>query len=280
MKVLKWVKNNIDLKIWSVVLALLVWFHVATERTYDTTYTARLEFVNPPKGWTIVGNPPEEISLRLRATGKQLISHRIYGEPVATLELPKRKSRRLKMDIRPEDVILSRKGKVDIVSIVSPTQLTLEMDVVSKKKVPVEPVVEGEPRKGFIQVGRPTLTPGEVELTGGKNRIRRIARLKTNPINIEGETKSLEWTVGVSLPDGAGYRVKPDSVLARVVIERKVQKVLQNLPISLTNLPSRKSIRISPELADVTLAGPESMVDSIDSSNVRISLDLSGVNKG
>jgi len=280
MKVLRWIKNNIDLKMWSVVLALLVWFHVATERTYDMTYTASLEFVNPPKGWTIVGNPPEEISLRLRGSGKQLISHRLYGEPIATLELPKRKSRRLKMDIRPEDVILSRKGKVEIASIVSPTQLTIEMDVASKKQVPIETVVEGQPRKGFVQVGRATLAPSEVELTGGKNRIRRIVRLKTVAIDIEGESKSLERMVGVSLPDGAGYRAKPDSVLARVVIEKEVRKVLQNLPIKATNLSSSRSVEISPELAEVTLAGPESMLDSVDSTNVHVSLDLSGMNEG
>jgi len=280
MKVLRWIKNNADLKIWSLILAVLVWFHVATERTYDITYSARLKFINPPKGWTIVGKPPEVVSLRLRGRGKQLIFHRMFGEPEAAVELPRTKSRRVRMNLKADDVILSRRAELKIVSVVSPTEFQIEMDIVSKKEIRVDPVVEGDIRKGFVRVGKTHVIPEVVELTGGRTNIAKIKWLKTDPLDITGEARSVERMVVVSPPEGAGYRIKPDSVLVTLTIEKKVQKVMENLPVAVTNLSSRRTAQISSEHAEVTLAGPESMIDSIDSVNVRVSLDLSGIGKG
>lgn len=280
MKVLRWIRNNIDLKVWSVVIAFLLWFHVATERTYDVTYSANLEFINPPKGWTIVGKPPEEISLRLRGRGKQLIFHRIFGEPAATVELPKTRSRRVSLDLKADDIILSRKGELEIVSVVSPTQFQVEMDILTKKDVHIDAAVEGEIRRGYVQVGKITVTPSMVELTGGRSRIAKIARLRTEPINLNGESRSVDRMVAVSLPQEAGYRAKPDSVQVTLLIERKVQKILERLPVAVANLSSRRTAHISPDHVEVALEGPETMIDSLNSSNVRVSLDLSGKGKG
>lgn len=186
MKVLRWIKNYADLKIWSLILAVLVWFHVATERIYDITYSAKLGFINPPKSWTIVGKPPDVVSLRLRGRGKQLIFHRMFGEPEAAVELPRTKSRRVRMNLKADDIILSRRGGLKIVSVVSPTEFHIEMDIVSKKEIHIDPVVEGDIRKGFLRVGKTKVIPEIVQLTGGRSKIAKIKKLKTEPIDITG----------------------------------------------------------------------------------------------
>jgi hypothetical protein len=280
MKGLKWIRNNIDLKVWAVILALIVWFHVATERTYDTTYRARLNFVNPPKGWTIVGSPPSEVSLRLRGTGKQLISNRLYGEPLATVELPSDKSYHVKMELSPEDIILARRGGLEVTHVLSPSQVDVEMDTVVRKSVPIEPLVQGTPREHFVQVGKPRIRPDEVELLGGRSRIRTIVGLNTEPVSIEGETRAVERTVAVSLPREAGFRSKPDSVIVTVSIERMAERILDGVPIKITGLDRGRSADIRTESVRVTLSCPESMTDLADTVNVTLSLDLKGLPRG
>jgi YbbR domain-containing protein len=280
MKALRWIRNNIDLKIWAVIIALIVWFHVATERTYDTNYTARLEFVNPPKGWTLVGNPPEEISLRLRGTGKQLISHRLYGEPLATVELPRKKSPEVPVELSPEDVLLARKGSVEIIHLISPTEFIIEMDTLVRKRVPVVPEIQNGPKEQFTTIGRPTVDPGEVELFGGRSRMRTIVELKTEPVDLRGESRTVERKVAVSLPPGAGFRSKPDSVSVLITIDRVVEIPLENLHVSVANLEPEKSATVSPRTALVRLSAPESMAGDLDTSTVRVSLDLSDLGDG
>ncbi len=280
MRGLKWIRNNIDLKVWAVILALIVWFHVATERTYDTTYRASLNFVNPPKGWTLVGDPPSEISLRLRGTGKQLISNRLYGEPLVTVELPRDKSYHVKMELSPEDVILSRRGGLEVTHVLSPSQIDVEMDTVVRKDVPVEPLVQGTPRDHFVQVGKARIRPDQVELLGGRSRIRTIVGLKTEPVNIQNESRTVERVVAVSLPAEAGFRSKPDSVLVTVSIERMAERVLDRVPIKITDLDRGKAADMSPEYARVVLSCPESMTYIADTANVRLSLDLKGLPRG
>jgi len=280
MKALRWIRNNVDLKIWAVIIALIVWFHVATERTYDTSYTAKLEFVNPPRGWTVVGNPPDEISLRLRATGKQLISHRLYGEPLATVELPKIKATQVPIELSPDNILLSRKGSVEIAHLVSPTAFIIEMDTLVKKRVPIVLNIEGAPKDDFVGVGRATVDPTEVELLGGRSSIRKIVDLKTEPVNIRGETRTVERMVAVSLPPGAGFRSKPDSVHVHIPIEKMVETALENLSVSVVNLKPGRSATISPQTATVRLAVPETMVGEADTSSISVSLDLSELTAG
>lgn len=274
MKVLKWIRNNIDLKVWAVIISLIVWFHVATERTYDTNYTARLEFVNPPKGWTIVGEPPEEISLRLRGTGKQLISHRLYGEPLATVQIPMSKERRVPVELDPNHILLARKGNVEIVNIVSPTKFDIEMDTLARKMVRIVPVVEDDPKDGFVPLGKPTADPPEVELVGGRSGVRRIVELRTVPISIRGEARNVERKAAISLPPGAGYRSKPDSVTVFVTIEKVSETAVGNITVEVENLGKGRSVTVKPQTAVVRLSGAESRIDALDPSIIRVSLDL------
>jgi YbbR domain-containing protein len=280
MKFLRWLTNNIDLKILSLVIALLVWLHVATDRTYETIVTAGLRFVDPPKGWAVVGNPPREVQLKLRGTGKQLFYQRMLGQPIARVEVPDVRSRLITMNLTPGEISLVDRPGLEVVSIVWPNELAIEMDVLDSQKLPIEPTVTGEVKKGYVLVGKPALTPAEAELQGGRSDLDKITSLKTGPIDIQSQFKPFKRTVAVCAPDGEGIGVSPDSVMASVVIQKKGQKAIQRLPVAVVNLPPERSVVIAPQQADVTVAGPESMIGSVDSTNVSISVDLSAMGQG
>lgn len=66
--------NNIGWKIAGILLALALWIHLATEKDYETTVTAELEFVGLQPNMVVEYSEPKFIDIAVTATGKQLIS--------------------------------------------------------------------------------------------------------------------------------------------------------------------------------------------------------------
>ena len=61
------------LKITALVLGLLLWFHVATEKTYNYQLPLPVEEVSLEKGLALSQAPPDSIVAVVSATGKQLL---------------------------------------------------------------------------------------------------------------------------------------------------------------------------------------------------------------
>jgi len=66
--------NNIGWKIAGILLALALWFHLATEKDYEKIVRVEMEFVGLPQNMVVEKTDPEFMDIAVTATGKQLIS--------------------------------------------------------------------------------------------------------------------------------------------------------------------------------------------------------------
>ena len=58
--------RNVGLKFLSICIAALLWLVVAGDRVVERALSAPIEFQNLPQGLEIVGDPPEDVDVRLR----------------------------------------------------------------------------------------------------------------------------------------------------------------------------------------------------------------------
>ena len=77
--------HNIVLKASAIALALLLWVHVATNKTYEYQLNLPLKVVNVPKGLVLVSETPSIVAIKVRATGKQLSA--CYRIPIQSLPI-------------------------------------------------------------------------------------------------------------------------------------------------------------------------------------------------
>ena len=64
--------KNIGWKIGGVVLALMLWFHLATEKTYEENFTAEIEYSGLSGDLYVEKIVPEITEIAVTGTGKQL----------------------------------------------------------------------------------------------------------------------------------------------------------------------------------------------------------------
>ncbi len=64
--------KNIGWKIGGVVLALMLWFHLATEKTYEENFMAEIEFTGLSNDFYVERIVPDIAEITVAGTGKQL----------------------------------------------------------------------------------------------------------------------------------------------------------------------------------------------------------------
>src|SRR4029079_14418684 len=138
--------RQLGLKMLAITLAVVLWVTVAGEHVVERSLRVPLEFRNIPEALEIVGNPPDTVDVRLR--GSSAVLSRVQsGEIVAVLDLSSARTGPRLFHIRNDEV---RAPFAVEVSQVVPSTLALELEKSARRRVPVVPVIEGDPSPGFV----------------------------------------------------------------------------------------------------------------------------------
>jgi YbbR domain-containing protein len=103
--------------------------------------------------------------------------------------------------------------------------------------------------------------------------------VETMPVDLSGAEDDVDTFVQLDLPDGISV-VGDQTVLVQVsiaAIEGSLTMTLQVVPVGL--LPTKAAV-ISPQLVDVILSGPVSILDSLTAEDIRVSVDVTGLEIG
>ncbi|MBI2116508.1 MAG: YbbR-like domain-containing protein [candidate division NC10 bacterium] len=176
---------NLGLKLLSVVLAVFLWAVVLGEQKVEVTRTVPLEITNLPRDLILVNDPPDSLEVRLR--GPKTLVTTLASREVDLEGLPKSfVEGENVIAIRPETVRVPR--GIEVVEV-TPRRVRVVLDAMAVREVEVSPRVEGAPAKGFA-LKRVTSTPARIRMAGPKNELRRLTRVYTVPISLDGQTAS------------------------------------------------------------------------------------------
>jgi YbbR domain-containing protein len=79
--------TNIGWKIGGIVLALMLWFHLSTEKNYEEIYTIEIEYTGLPDGFYVDKIEPPAVEVTIVGTGKQLALLDLTKKPKIRIDL-------------------------------------------------------------------------------------------------------------------------------------------------------------------------------------------------
>ncbi len=104
--------------------------------------------------------------------------------------------------------------------------------------------------------------------------------VETEPLDISGATDDIDARLKLVLPQGISL-VGEDTVLVQVGVAAIETSVTMSLPVEVTGLGADLQVKeISPKLVDVILSGPLPVLDGLQPSAVRVTVDVSGLTVG
>ncbi len=209
-----WIVRNLGFKIVALVVAVVLWFGVKTDRQTEVRYPVPLEVQLHSDDETIVTPLPETVDVVFSGTGKDLLrlgdQHpRVRKE----LEAGPPGPRRVTLDTN--DVTQSGSLPVKPVTV-DPGVLTLTVDRIVTKRVPLRALGEMEPGSGYEVAGPVRFEPPAVILIGARSILARIDTVAVDLSQFRG-SRSQTRTTSVRIPAYPNVVVQPDSI--RVLLD-------------------------------------------------------------
>src|SRR5262245_34563944 len=210
--------ENLGLKFTALLLALLVYLNVYTDRPTTMLVSFPIEYAELDDSLSLSGPVPSVVQAELRGTGKQLILMRVK-EPRMKLSLAGARRGRLDRALAPSDLPLPPEGGITVENLVGPRVVTLDIDRKAHRDVRAVPRVAGQPAAGFHWAGVALVDPTQVRVTGPEQVLLGLDSLVLAPVHVDGKRDTVSALVAPErLPDWCS--ADPALVTVRLMLAR------------------------------------------------------------
>jgi len=261
------VRENWGVGVLSIVLAVALWVFVTDKENPDVTGTVSgdiaVEAVNVPEDQAVFSLSPETVRVRVQAP-ERVFDDLEAGDFIASIDLSGVTSQQAVVPVRVE----TSKGRVEIVEM-SPAQVTVRLESVTSRTVPVETNLVGPPPPGF-ETRSLTVEPAETVVTGPESLVDRVASVEAD-VNLTGLRTNFQETLLLQARDqqgGAiqGVNIEPESAVVTIEIAQlEFSRVFVVLP-GISGTPATgfrvAGLEVSPSF--VTITGPAEVFQSLD----------------
>lgn len=250
------VTENLNLKILSVLLAILIHLVVRKDKVREFAFPVPLALQNVAEGWVFIGERPDRLEVRVR------------GRWSGIRELMAGKSQRVVADLKDyqdgeryvlDPRILQQQLAAEGVEVLSvkPSGIDVKLERLLRRQVPVQVSTTGDPSYGFgVGANGIKVTPLLVEVSGPTSQVRKIRHVRAAPIDLTGADSDLR--VRSRLLRVAGGRVKFNVEEVAVAIkldEREIKRTLPPRPILVRGCPDNNRCLLEPSEARLTVRG-------------------------
>ncbi|MFI5397209.1 MAG: YbbR-like domain-containing protein [Candidatus Binatia bacterium] len=267
--------RNLALKILSLLIAFSIWFFVNFgERDTEETLRAPLELRNIPAHLMITS--PKADFIDLRVSGPRALLGRIDRDRLAiSLDLGGVRPGPAVFRVDADSLNLPRGVKV---LRITPAQLTLELERVGHKSVPVHLRLGGKPPPG-VQVVDTKVAPETVQVTGPASDVQDVQSANTEPFDIhDARPGTIERELALESPSEY-LAFSANRVAAQVRIEESpVTREFKRVTVTVRNAALR--YQVSPDHVRVIVRGPKRLVDGLEMDNGAVYIDAEGATAG
>lgn len=263
------VLENWGLKILSLAFAVLLWMFVVGENRSEVSLSLPLELTRVPAEMVIVSRVPESIRVRLNGP-RSLLAGINPNQLVVRLDLDGIQPGISGFEILPSRLNLPRGVEV---TYISPSVITLEADVKTRKVVPVRPRLRGTPAEGF-EVAGVRADPPEVEVEGAERAVRQLREVPTELVDVTGLDGSVTRPVDLAFPDPSLRAVTRRTVRVEATIaEMRAEREFIQVPVALP----MGGVRAVPPAVDVRVEGTLRAVSRLSVRDLVVAVEPFGV---
>lgn len=193
--------DNLGLKLVALLLAVLVYVNVYTDRPATLIVTFPIQVADLPDSLSLSGPAPAAVQAELRGTGKQLIGLRLK-EPTLKLSLAAVGRGRYERAVGAEDLPLPKGEGIEVERMLGPRMVELEIARRVTRRLPVAARVEGVPASGYVWPGVVFTQPGSLAVSGPEGTVTEMDSLRLGAARIDGRRDTVHALVGPeNLPD-------------------------------------------------------------------------------
>jgi YbbR domain-containing protein len=262
-------EKDITLRVLAVFIALMLWFVAANERNPVTTAEVRgvgIAIENVAAGCAVASSDLKAVDVTVRGR-RDIVQRTSRADFVATVDLGGLGSGQHAVAV----AIVAPIG-VEVQGV-TPAQVTVYVDSVVRRQIPVTVACLGRPARDY-RVASASVTPTDITVEGPARVVERAARARAS-VDVAGLTSDVSRTVPVQVLDEnnqelKGLRCQPESVQAAVTVTALPPARVLEIVVSTSGEPAAgyRLVEVTVDPPQVEVWGPLQVVGGLDHLDV------------
>ncbi|HET9321994.1 MAG TPA: CdaR family protein [Bryobacteraceae bacterium] len=211
--------HNLGWKLLSLVIAVAIWIAVAREPELATSLSVPVELKNIPDDLDIGSSVPDRVHLEIRGPSGRL-SRDNLADAAMILDLADAHAGERTYTVRATNFNLPT--GVSFYRAV-PSQITLRFDHLASQSVKIFPRYSKPPQAGY-RIRAYVLEPENVRIRGPEERVKRIDRVWTDPVDLSNVVSAAEFHTHVNVGDAQVRLDAPTAITLKVTLERSASQ--------------------------------------------------------
>jgi len=271
--------KNLALKIVAFFLALLFWFNVVTNKTYEYEFEVNFGLKDLQEGLILTTPLPDKIKVKIEGTGKQLLAF-LLKNPSLLYDAANFETGIYRIELTPVDLAFDDNVRARVVTVDNPQALLLKVESLDTGRVPVEPLISVEPALGYTKSGELRVTPDSVEVTGPAKFIRALKSIPTEEIKFRDVKKDIDENVKLITQDTMFLNLETREVGVHLDIVPLVEKRFGPIAIETYNSDLFDSTAFEPDSLYLIIEGPGGQLDTLDETAFSASINFRSIEAG
>ena len=256
----------------SVLIAIILWLIVATEKEYLYQIEVPINLIRIAEGKTLTEKIPDKAIIEFKGRGRSLVATMFYSVAF-NLELPElNKSQSVDMKEYLHFLDLPATFGVETGEIIEPQSIDFRIDDLAVMKKPIVLTGEVTTENGYI-LEEQILDPDSVEISGPRQKLEKIGAILTEPLSISGVKASFNQNILLQNPFPGISEIRTPGTLAEFNIQRLIERVVYDIPIQVINTPAHLQVEAVPDRMSLKISGGEDIVAFIKSSDIKAEID-------
>ncbi|NND61873.1 MAG: hypothetical protein HKN48_01635 [Flavobacteriaceae bacterium] len=269
--------SKIKMFFFFLLLALIFWFLTKFSNKSAATVDVYLAYTNVPEAVMVSQNNLNEVSFNISATGFQFLSYKLK-EPTIYLDISEKYTKGdsaiVYSSVELIKVISDQLDNNALIQNISPSELKVELDLLSSKKVPVTLDADISFRDGYRLLKPLVVVPDSIRVTGPSKALNELNSVTTKLLAKKNVAEDIDERITINQPSNVEINLSANQVEIKGEVEEFTQKKL-TIPIDIINLPEEVNIKLIPKEVIITFEVAMSNFNTVSTSNFRIVCDYS-----
>lgn len=266
--------NRYKPKIASTLFAIIIWFLIVTGGVFEHVTTIPIAIPENDQNFVITNTIPRNAKVRIRGQGVNLLAFLIFREGKLWLNDITWKSGKTAINPSQEDIVLTGTAKtLNVIDLLSPKKISLEMKKVVEKTVPVKPEFIIKPKAGYTLVGDISIQPPRVTIRGPDAFLDSCTFVRTEKAKWENLKYPLRKRIDLIDPDIRKSQLLQHRVEVYADVQKLMEKELKDIPVRAINLPAHSEAIIFPSTLSLVIEGGVQVVSNIGRDDIRAVID-------
>jgi YbbR domain-containing protein len=239
--------KNLILKLVSLFFAVFLWYFVVGEDKVDTTIYVAIEITNLPQDLVISNQFQKQIEVTVN--GPRGLVRNISSQHITRpVNLANAQPGSHVIKNTPESIKITKGVQIQNIR---PAIITLTIDRLLAKELPIKPVLKGKPATGY-EVAAFIANPPTLGLTAPASILEKEVFLLTQPIDITGRETDFTIQIPLDVREEITELIGEPVISVNVIIkEKQVVREFKGIPVEFNHEAKRTIYRLDYHQVDI-----------------------------